>query len=261
MKQVKAVFIIVASVFLTITLAFSLFRCYRFQFAKRFQETYKLKHIVQTGPEKEALPTAYLAELLGLCSDRADSFFTFDEKKGRERLLKSAVIKQACVKKRSPDTVYVDYEVFKPIARIGDMHNLAVDEEGNLFPLEPFFAPKRLVSFYFHEESQSSFHLDKEKFSLALRFYAELKRQIDEQTVFLSIDVSQAFHRSFGKREIVLLVQDLSGKQYVRFTPDRFSEQIKHYLALRALLHTGSLVDKVIDLRVSKAAYVEDVSK
>ena len=108
----------------------------------------KLTTIVQTGPQKEALKTAYLAELLNLSQDLPLSVAHFDLKLAKEKLLNSPVIKDAVVKILPPQALYVTYVVRQPLAALYDVQNGALDEEGYLFPLSPFFAPKTLPFIY-----------------------------------------------------------------------------------------------------------------
>ena len=107
-----------------------------------------LTQIVQTGLQKEALKTVYLAELVGLSIDRPAAYFDFDPKKAEMRLLKSPLIKQAKVMLLPPSTLAVDYTVRQPIALLYDCENAAIDEEGRIFPVSPYLSPKNLPQLY-----------------------------------------------------------------------------------------------------------------
>src|SRR5689334_4875316 len=56
-----------------------------------------IRSIVQTGPQKEALKTEYLAEILGICADFPPSVSSFPMKKAEELLLSSPLISRAHV--------------------------------------------------------------------------------------------------------------------------------------------------------------------
>ena len=63
---------------------------------------YTIRAIIQTGPQKEALKTVYLAELMGLSFDQPKNLYLFDEKKAEHNLLNSPLIESAKVKKKKP---------------------------------------------------------------------------------------------------------------------------------------------------------------
>ena len=143
----RNVFLIVLSLFMTSTVVFSGFRLYRRALVNAVYDLhYQLHTVIQTGPEKEALPTLYLMELLELSMDKPQNYVTFDEKVAEKKILQSPVIRSARVKKRKPDTVYVDYEVYKPVALWKDKTNMALSEEGHPFPIRPIFPVKWSLS-------------------------------------------------------------------------------------------------------------------
>ncbi len=257
MDKVKGIFFIVASIFITAALGFSGFRFYRSRFLdKTLDPTYVIKEIIQTGPEKMALPTTYLAELMNLSCDKPQNYFSFDEKLAEENLLKSAVIKKAKVKKIKQDAVYVDYEVFRPIALLGDSSNLAMDEEGHIFPIEPFYSQKRLPEIYF-----GSAVIDKEKFDIALAIFSYLdNREAFRSATIKSVDISKALHESFGKREVVIVLEENGNTWYLRLTPHKFPEELNNFVLLKDTMPVSSKKKKVVDLRLAKAAYIEEVS-
>lgn len=257
MNPVKCIFVVVVSIFVTTAVVFTGFRIYRAAAAdKMCHAKYQIRTIIQTGPEKEALPTLYLAELLELSSDKPQNYFTFDERVAEVQLLKSPVIKSAIVKKIKPDTVYIDYEVFKPVALMGDSFNLAIDEKGQVFPLAPFFSPKRLPKFYFGSKV-----VDKEQFEIALAILSYIdKRPAFEESRVSLIDVSEAVHESFGKREVVITLEEKGQTWYLRLTPHKFPEELNNYVTIRETGLSHSKNKKVVDLRLSKVAYIEEIA-
>ena len=84
-------------------------------------EKYQITAIIQTGPEREALKTAYLAELLDVSIDHPQNLYAFDLKEGESKLLSSPLIRRAEIKRLPPSTLYVDYEVRKPVAYLGNL--------------------------------------------------------------------------------------------------------------------------------------------
>lgn len=265
---------------------------------KRLDDRYQVVAIVQTGPQREPLKTAYLAELMDLSVDQPSNLFAFDTKEARRKLLESPLIKEAKVKKLVPGTIFVDYTVRQPIARLGDYENVAFDWEGYLFPLTPFFTPKNLPEIYlglplFGEEEDNEGRpggrwnqpLRCRHLSAALDFFQLLSRpELRGLFSIVRIDFSQVFSPSYGKREIVLTLEEelwiSKGEKRVlclfprilRFTPKEHLQQLSNYLVLREKMakeyrqqisldeNTPDVLlykTKTIDLRIPHLGFVE----
>ena len=179
-----------------------------------------IRWIVQTGPLKEGLKTDYLAEVLTLSSDRPKAIRA---EEAQETLVKNPLIKKASVSLINPETLYIDYTLRQPMFCLGDLRNIAADKEGNLFPLSPFFTPKRIPKLYLGEENlELSWNtvIEGKRFTLAL----ELMQLIGDSYRVLSIDVSQGLQSTLGKREVVIILDnENSGRHYLRLTPKRLS--------------------------------------
>ncbi len=241
----------------------------------------RIVRIVQTGPEKEALTTFYLAELMDLSTDRPTSLWHFDEKKAREQLLRSPVIKEASVKAMKPGTLYVDYTVRTPIAWLYEYENVAIDEEGYLFPFYPFFSPKNLPEFYLGLPSFADWHtpVRGKEIELALAILNCLcQPDLGELFQVRRIDVSNAYADSCGTREIVLRIEEevwIGRTPYIlprllRLSTKNYPQELGNYLKLRApllekeakqLKEGGEaavrLPEKIIDLRIPQLAFIE----
>lgn len=246
-------------------------------------EKYKIISIIQTGPEKEALKTAYLAELLGLSVDQPTKLYAFDVKKGEQNLLSSPVIAKAKVKRMPPDAIYVDYEVRKPIAWVADFKNIAVDRDGYLFPVTPFFSPKELPEIYLgldaFPNSEQGWHLEKNP---RVDLVYEILEFLDaapwlEGIRIKRIDVSNAFAPSLGQREVVLCTEEeISFKEIsvifpkiLRLTPKDYVTQLNNFFALKRVMmddyrrqissikSSGRFATRIIDLRIPQLAFVE----
>ncbi|MBI3508888.1 MAG: hypothetical protein HY069_04575 [Chlamydiia bacterium] len=259
---------------------------------------YRLQAIVQTGPEKEALKTAYLAQQLGLSVDRPLSLYAFNLKKGCERLLASPLIAKASLKAIFPATLYVDYEVRKPCAYLQDYENIALDREGYLFPVSPFFSPKELPEIYLglppfgsppdrwgRAGGEWNRPLRNAHFQLAMDLLSYLEKvQWKEGLKIQRIDVSNAFHESLGIREVVLFTEETlwiqsQGQEVVctfpkilRLSPKDYAHQIDHFLALKKGMvdgyrrqiaqspdvKVGQFAPRIIDLRIPQLAFIEN---
>ena len=189
---------------------------------KILDEKHKIVSIIQTGPVKEALKTAYLAELLGLSIDHPTSLYAIDCAAAEKKLLSSPLIKTASVRKRPPNSLYIDYEVRKPIAMLSDYKNVAIDRDGYLFPFDPFFSPKQIPELYLGlppfgapEDSMGRaggewlIPIDNPFFSLAREVLQTLfDAPWREGFCLKCIDVSNALAPSLGQREIVLFTEE-----------------------------------------------------
>ena len=271
-----SVFWVVASTFIISGVSHKLM--HRYLGEKRIKEEqvlYPLSYIVQTGLQKEALHSDYLAELLGLCKDVPTLFTEFDEQTAEKKLLISPLFARAKVKKIPPNMVYVDYTVRKPIGWAADFVNTVVDKDGFLFPMAPFFSPKKLPEIYLSAEAvgEASFErpLQGQLFELALQVLNLFEGCEKESFRVKRVDVSQSFFPTLGKRGITVILENDLGENvasthFLRLSTQRFSQEIANYRTLRPrLLETekekallGERVkEKMIDLRLSQLAFVD----
>jgi hypothetical protein len=267
-----SIFWIVASTFVISGFSHKILHTYLGEKKIKEQPTlYPLSYIVQTGLQKEALHSDYLAELLGLSKDAPTLFTQFDEQTAEQKLLTSPLFSQVKVKKIPPNMVYVDYTIRKPIGWASDFVNTVVDKDGHLFPMAPFFSPKKLPEIYLSaEEIQgASFEspLQGKLFELALQVLNLFDGCEKEAFRVKRIDVSQSFFPTLGKRGIVVILENDLGENststhFLRLSTQRFSQEIANYQTLRPrLLETGKekspLGERIIDLRLSQLAFVD----
>lgn len=262
--KLQSVALVVGSLFVSSAIGFTAFRAYRYMgLQKLTSQEYFIDTIVQTGPEKGALLSVFLSQILGLSIDKPQNFFLFDEKEAEKKLLSIGVIQEAIVKKERPNRVYIDYSLRQPVARIGDFTNTAIDLDKKLFPLAPFYSPKRLPEFYLGiKEFQHD--LSGREIDLAFSIFGMLIKSDLHRDVFVErIDVSSAFSDSYGKREVVVTLEDRGKKIYLRLTPRGYMKEIGYFLSMDKELQVSSnqTIDRVIDLRIAKLAYVEEYPK
>lgn len=295
----QALFCLIGSTCFTFVLFISVYAFWMKSKEKKLvDQKYRISALIQTGPEREALQTAYLAELLDLSVDQPTNLYAFDLRKGEKKLLASPLIASAHIKRIPPNALYVDYEVRKPIAWLGDYQNIAIDKEGYLFPISPFFAPKELPEIYlglpdFGEPEDASGRrgglwqtpLQNRYLDLAFEMIHFLVGSAPRDGLRIKrIDVSNAFAPSLGQREIVLfteedLILDREGKamccvfpKMLRLSPKDYVQQMNNFLSLRknimedynkqlscaALPQTGRFSSRIIDLRIPHLAFVEN---
>jgi hypothetical protein len=236
--------------------------CLKHYMKQKSQPRQVIHSIVQTGPQREALKTEYLAEVLGISIDRPVYFTSFDLKAAELKLLHSPLINQARVKALPPNALYVDYTIRQPIAWLYDYENIAIDKEGYPFPFRPFFSPKNLPEIYFGMPAFSIRSEDPDRpmaawcqplkgkyITLAFDLLALMNSpQVSDLFRVKRIDVSNAFAESCGKREIVLIVEDTiiqqQGGKEVQFTfpkilrlsTKNYAQELGNYLTLREKL-------------------------
>jgi len=295
----KALAILAGSVVLTLALAFGGHTIYKkLKRQKLTSERYKIEGLVQTGPEREALKTVYLAELLGLSSDLPKNLYSIDLAKAEHALLSSPLIAKAKVKRMPPNTLYIDYEVRRPIAWISDYQNTAIDAEGYLFPIAPFLSPKEMPEIYLglpkFESDEDSFGrtggrwrtpLNNRYLTLAFNLLQAFEGSPWREGLHIKrIDVSNAFAPSLGRREIVLITEEelalKKGEREISFTfpkiirlaPKDWNQQLQNFFALRrnmiedykkqlSQLEEGvRFSPRIVDLRIPQLAFVENQS-
>ena len=254
---------------------------------------YQILNIVQTGPEKEALTTAYLAELLNLSIDKPVSLYAFDCKKGEKQLALSPLIAKGNIKKHFDHSIYIDYTVRKTIARLADYKNIGIDKEGYLFPIAPFFSPKEIPEIYLglpsFGASEDSFGrkgggwlipVQNRFFTLAMEVLTFLEEAPWREGFRVKrIDVSNAFAPSLGQREIVLTTEEeiffkegivCVFPKLLRLAPKDYPQQLKSFCALRrnmeadykkqlaSVTQSTRFTPRIVDLRIPHLAFVDN---
>ncbi len=241
---------------------------------------YKVVAIAQRSADVEILPTAYLAELMELSTDRPSNLYKIKTKDLELKLGRSALIKHAEVTKINPGTVLVDYTLRKPIAFLGDFSNTALDEEGVLVPFKPYFTPKKLPTIYLglneDEEGTWGKPLQSTRATLALHLYKLITTQCcGERSQLLRIDVSKAQALSYGQRQIVVIMEERIEKnqglfvypRMLRLSTENYRQELANYLILREHLNrapeetaqTGTVLAPlaIIELRVPHLAFIK----
>ncbi len=233
-----------------------------------------LTHIIQTGPNRDDLKSDLLAELLGLSVTNPTSIFRFDSKLAEQKLSKVSFIKKAKIKLVYPNTVYIDYEMRKPLAMLYDFENIAFDEEGVTFPFYPYYTPKKLPEVYLGL-SQDSLNLGDVVPEDKLRIVSEILTATEplkaSKDFFLTwLDVAKVFEKSLGQREVVACVESRKAEfqHYLRLSATNYLQDFGNYLQLNSeqsedmtqFMQLSSSKLKMIDLRINRTAIIKDPS-
>ncbi|MBM3191928.1 MAG: FtsQ-type POTRA domain-containing protein [Chlamydiae bacterium] len=268
---------IVASTFLITGSGYSLFKKFLNPLTITVSKDDRILEILQTGPQRDRLTVDQLAEILGLAQDIPTSLQSFDLKKAEEALLTLPVLKEVHVEKLFPHTLYIDYTMREPVAFVYDYENMAIDEAGYVFPFSPFYSPKMFPEIYFGKtlakEIEQGKPLQGKELDLALHLVELLQPITMQEPLFLKrVDVSQAFHKSFGRQEIVIeitheaLAFPLTASQkflhYLRLSPQSYNQQLGNYFVLHKELMLGApskqVPIRVIDLRMEGMAFIQE---
>ncbi len=226
-------------------------------------EQYNIVAIVQNNTQPDSLKTVYLAELLNLSLDRPLNLHEFDTDEAELKLLKDPLIKRATIKKIFPGTLYIDYMMRLPFFLVGDFTNTAIDEEGFLFPFQPFYTPKNIPRTFLglnQNECQWGLCLTSHpSFQTATQLIHQFKK-LEEQFHLKHIDVSQANAEYFGKRQIVIVCEEC-GKAipqfFLRLSTAQIEQELLNFLALQLFLKKDKTKNFTIDLRLEHLAFVK----
>lgn len=243
-----------------------------------------IKKIIQTGPHRDHLSTQYLAYFLELFVDQPKQRKSIHVKDEEKKLLSLPMVKEAHISVLVPDTLYIDYTMREPFAFIDDYENLAVDENGYLFPFAPFYSPKKLPQIFLGKTlinlEESLFFkepLQEPSFLLGVEILRALQSIALQEGFFVKkIDLSRYSEKSLGQQEIIIEIasedyddsdQNPTGHlHYLRVSPQHYAAQLGNYIILRKELMAYSkqeeknpLEKKMIDLRVLGSAFIEDL--
>ncbi len=263
------------------------------QRAKLHDPKYRITRIVQTGPQKEALSTFCLAEIIGLSSDQPIPLSRFNSEEAEFRLAACPVIEKAHIEVEKPHTVYIDYYTRQPVAWLYDYVNIGLDDKACAFPVTPFFSPKNLPEIYLglfaqHPPPQPlvwNQPLQDERLKLALSILRLFStKEYSGLFTLQRVDVSSAFAESCGGRQVVLMIEEtcrknmgernllLSQPLFLRLSAKNISQELGNYLSLRQKIWDTIEVAKlaasdkerevilparVIDLRIEGLAFIQ----
>lgn len=258
-------------------LGFSIYGFFEYQSSSVEKNgVYPIKVIVQTTTAKEKLKTELFAQLLELNKGTEIDLNQFDLEKGKEKILGFPLIKNVSIKKIYPESLQIAYDLKTPLFFLADFENVAMDDEGSLFPIEPYLSPKKLpiiqlgISFNGWDKK-----VEDRRFTLVKELMFLLNTQTELEVK--KIDVSNAYSSQYGKREILLRVEEklFNGHHIfyfpflLRLNPNHFEKQLSNFLELQkkmlkdyekqleSLTESKRFEERVIDLRIEDLALIE----
>lgn len=207
--------------------------------------------------KQEQMPISFLAEIMDLSIDNSVNLYSFDCEEAQRKLMATHAIAKAHITKIKPDILFVDFELRKPIAVVGDVTNTFIDEEGILFPIFPFYTPKRLVEVYFALPKLPTYYgrrLSEKRMHIVTNLIHQLKgRRLHR------IDLSHMDEPTLGRREIVIVLSVKGFKRTLRLDSKEYQEQLENYAALEKTYFSKENFECIIDLRIPNIAYVRKV--
>lgn len=201
------------------------------------------------------LPSHFLEELLELSNDRPLNIHEFDTKSAEKKLKEHPVIRSAKINKALPNSCQIQYSLFQPVALLSDWENGALDSQGRLIPVKPFFNAVGLPQIILGDAKELAWG---EKLAMRrVRIALEILESLPLHEL-QALDVSRADLPSFGKREIIVILNET----VLRLNPDEWKSGWKNFLKMQ---NTFSKDEKsgldwmeapfrVIDLRVPQIA-------
>ncbi len=221
---------------------------YHVSLKKRLSE-WTVRQILERG--KGELPPGFLAEALELSQDQPVPWDSFNTKEAEKKLEGYPFFKKVKVRKIEPNAVLVDYVLRIPIAKVADLVNYAIDQEGVIFPLEPYYSAKRLPSIRFGQKVTQKKAL--EAFSLI----DEIKTVETPPRIWL-IDMTESESNRLGKRQIVALLEEHYAhhnsiqKQplLLQLAADDPIEAVERWKRMRELLKNRRIESEVVDNKV-----------
>jgi hypothetical protein len=259
--------------------------------SKEKDPNYNLHYIEQEALEGQPFRTIHLGQLLGINNQEAINLYRFDTEAAAKLLLSSWLFRSVAVWKRFPDTLHMEYLPRIPYAYLADYENTAFDEEGYLFPMKPFYTPKRLPKIYlgqgpqllselgsFQEGRYRSYpwggRLTGKKLELAKELISYFNnKHIFPNTYVKWIDLSFAHEGSWSSREIILELEIYRGRyqgetqdpttpiavtRTLRLSHQNYLRQLASYRTLAIHLDQRDASKTLIDLRIDGLAFFRE---
>jgi hypothetical protein len=175
----------------------------------------------------------------------------------KKRLESLPMIKQSSVsKKRS--TLIFSYTMREPFFKLADYDNVGIDEEGALFPLYPYYVPRKYVSLVLGDGLPADPFgsvIKEGRFEEAKRLYQALKTDETDALELTLMDLSQVDAVSMGRRSVVAEYKSETGSIAVTFFPLEEALVLKKVRALNKA-GFGEEESIFVDLRIPEKALI-----
>jgi hypothetical protein len=230
---------------------------------KNRDPTFAIKEIKLEGPKRGALSKEYFEALLSLSADKPTNLNELSIQQTESLLLSSPVISKANCKKIFPSTLAINYRLKTPIAKLLDYEDSLIDSGGTLMPYSPFYEERRLPEIYlgikpYGETGGATFGkkiLD-ERLFLALDVMDTIHSSLNPtETRIVRVDVSESNSQSFGRRRIVVILQERQpgSENFLLLSQKNLKEGLEKYSSLKPYLTESQ---NILELRLKQLAYI-----
>lgn len=222
---------------------------------------YAICSIVQTCKSGPRLPNGYLTEVLELAADRPANLFRWNTQEGERLLASSPLLRRSSIQKIAPNMLAIHYSSRIPLARLGELSDTLIDDEGVFLPDAPFLAAKELPTIYLGTSEVAWGEQDsRAEMALSLALLRLIHNSFPDK-VLTSLDVSQAYALSVGKRQVVAVFSGEGGPHILRLTADGYRQQLANYKTLLETRQVSAKQGIVIDLRLDHLAYLNPLGE
>lgn len=197
---------------------------------------YPVRAIMTKSLGGEPLRPSIVAEWLNLSVTKTMNLYRLNLNEAKKKIERQLPVKRAIVSRIPPSTLMVEIEMRRPIALVGERSNIGIDEEGNVFPLVPFYTPKKLPKIFVGHRNN---------FPLVVAVLKSLDKRGELGNVEL-VDAEKANALSFGERELVIL----SNGVFSRLDPAKWEDGLEKMFKLK------HIEAKILDLRIQDLVLV-----
>jgi hypothetical protein len=276
----QAIFVIISVTCCTVAVVVG---AYTFQMMRQVEKAkspkYAVLGIIQKSASQDMLKTDQLAAFLGLSSDVPQNLYAFDMGLARRKLLSLPFMKKVSIQRIEPNLLSIEYELRTPKWLLADYENVAIDQDGYLFPITPFFSPKSLPQIFlglpaFQGEPDLQGRRGgtwnqalQGKHMALVRDIFELEKTFHPHFEMVSVDVQKTFCASKNCEIVLRLkekkiqgIQDVHICEYLlRLPQEGYKEAItrffEHKASFEPLRKKEHLL--IVDLRLDRIALVK----
>jgi len=228
---------------------------YLYLFVQKEKTPIYLTTLIQKTHGLDSVSARFFSDYLGLYPYGMPlKIKRLDAKKIEKKLRDFPIFQDVDVEFTPQGELLVTYDLRKPLFYLRDYNNCALDFEGRVLPLVPFYSPKKLPHIYLGLQrllwNQSH---DIELASSIIRYFNHDRLQLFELKL---IDLSKLKALVPSHREVILTLSISGHLHYLRINPGHWHRALNRYIRLfeEAKLSKTLDQDVIFDARISKFA-------
>lgn len=233
---------------------------YLFLFGEKKYEATILTTLIQKTPTVNALSPRFFSNYLGLRPQgRNIAIRKLDIQKINKKLKAFPIFKTIEAEFTKEGQLLVNYHLRNPHFSLKDYTNCGVDEEGFIIPLTSFYTPKKLPQIYLGlEELSFTKSHDTQIANQIIDFFR--KNRLDQLTVSL-IDLSKTNRMLKSHKEVIVIIEFLDKKHYLRIHPENVDKALARYISLFKEPSVKSIIfnNCIFDGRIQKFATIKPI--